>query len=324
MRPRDAALAGACVVLLAPAGLLTFLRLTEPPWARAVQAVAFTPYALPLYAATLILVAGVMVARRTVAVPYAATAGLAVTGLVVHAWWFAPQLTGNVPAAAPDAEPTVVMTTNVLRGRADVAGLMDQVRDRDVDLLVVNEITDSSLAAMEAAGLKTLLPFREGRPGVDDAVAGTMVFSSESTELVDSLDTALDSLVVETARLRLFAVHPSSPVSPETWRDDHATILTAVEDRRPDLVVGDFNATLDHAPMRALEDAGYHDSVELTNGGFQPTWPVDGPFGPIGFLGPVAQIDHVLVSDDWAVTATETTELDGSDHKPVIATVAAR
>jgi len=324
VKPRDLALAGVCVLLLAPAALLTLFRLTEPPWARAVQAVAFTPLGLPLYAVALVLLVVVMLVRRTVAVPYTVTAGLAATGLVLHAGWFAPELTGDVPEPAAGAEPLVVMTSNLLKGGADTAAVMNQVRDRDVDLLVVNEITESSLAAMDAAGLKTLLPFREGRPGVDGTVAGTMVFSNEPTELVDSLDTAMGSLVVDTDDLRLFAVHPSTPVSPAMWRDDHATILAAVDDHDPDLMVGDFNATPDQAPMRALEDAGYRDSVELTNGGFQPTWPVNGAFGALGLLGPLAPIDHVLVSDDWAVTETETAELDGSDHMPVIATVAAR
>jgi endonuclease/exonuclease/phosphatase (EEP) superfamily protein YafD len=317
LRRRDLALAGVCL-LLAPAAVLTLCRLIEPPWATTVQAVAFTPFAIPLYAATLLLVVAVTVVRRTVAVPYAVIAGLAITGLVVHAWWFAPLVTGDGPAAGPDAEPTVVMTANVLRGRADGADLMDQVREHDVGLLVVNEITGSSLAAMEAEDLDILLPFREGRPGAEDGVGGTMVFSDQPTEPVDVLDTKLGAVVVETGGLRLIAVHPKAPVWPEDWRDDHAKVLAAVETHDPDLVMGDFNATLDHGPMRALEDAGYRDSVELTNGGYQPTWPVTGRFGAY------AQIDHVLVSDDWTVTEMETAELDGSDHKPVIATVARR
>jgi endonuclease/exonuclease/phosphatase (EEP) superfamily protein YafD len=324
VRRRDVALAAACVVLLAPAVLLSLLRLTEPPWDRAVQAVAFTPFGLPLYAAALLLLGGVMLVRRTVALPYAGTAGLALAGLVVHAWWFAPQVTGDLPAAAPDAERVVVMTSNVLKGHADVVGLLDQVRDHDVDVLVVGEITESSLAEMEEAGLESLLPFRAGRPGQDDTVFGTMVFSNQPTEPVASLDTAMGSLVVDIEGLRVLAVHPSTPLSAERWRADHATILAAVEAGVPDLVVGDFNAAPDHAPMRALEDAGYRDSFELTNAGFQPTWPVDGLFGPVGLLGPVAQIDHVLVGEDWTVTGTERTDLGGSDHRPVLATVASR
>jgi endonuclease/exonuclease/phosphatase family metal-dependent hydrolase len=324
VRVRDAVLAVACVVLLAPALALTLCRLTDPSWGRAVQAVAFTPLGLPLYAAALLLLAMVMVVRRTVAVPYALPAAVAAAGLVLHALWFSPQVTGDVPEPAAGAEPVVVMTANVLRGRGDGTELVEQAREHGVDLLAVTEITASSLAEMEEAGLTELLPHREGRPGVDGDVAGTMVFSNEPTALVDVLDTRLGALVVDTAGLRLMAVHPMAPPWPDLWRSDHATILDAVEERDPDLVAGDFNATPDHAPMRALDDAGYRSSVDLTNGGWQPTWPVNGMFGLVGFVGPTAQIDHVLVSDHWAVTESLTTELDGSDHKPVVAVVARR
>ncbi len=216
------------------------------------------------------------------------------------------------------------MTSNLLRGAADGTELMDRVREGDVDLLVVNEITISSLADLERAGLRELLPFREGNPAADGASSGTMVFSTQSTVLRDVLDTQLGGLVVDTGDLRLIAVHPLSPVSPDGWRDDHNTVLAAVQEYDPDLVAGDFNATPDHRPMRALDEAGYRDSADVANAGFQPTWPVNGLFGLIGFLGPVAPIDHVLVSDDWTVTATQTVEIDGTDHKPVVAVVARR
>jgi endonuclease/exonuclease/phosphatase (EEP) superfamily protein YafD len=324
VRLRDVALAIACVLLLCPAVLLTVDRLIEPSPARAVQAVAFTPFALPLYAVALVLLAVMMIVRRTVAPIYAVPAGLALVGLVLHAAWFAPRVVGEVPEPAADAEPVVVMTSNLLKGEGDGARLIEEVGEHDVDLLVATEITRSALEKMEAAGLRSLLPFREGNPGADGTVPGTMVFSNQPTVLLDVLDTPMGALVVETGGLTLIAVHPSTPVVPSMWRDDHAVILAAVEERHPDLVVGDFNATPDQAPMRALDNAGYRDSVELTNGGFQPTWPVNGLFGLIGFLGPIAPIDHVLVSDDWTVTETETTELGGTDHKPVVAVVARR
>ena len=40
-----------------------------------------------------------------------------------------------------------------------------------------------------------------------------------------------------------------------------------------DLVVGDLNATPDHAPIRELADAGWRDAAELANEGWLPTWP---------------------------------------------------
>ncbi len=324
MKARTAVLVVVVVLLLAPALLLTLLRLTDPTQARLIQAVTFTPVAAFLYAAVLALLLSMMAVRRTHAVLYSVTAGLALVGLVLHAVWFAPQLVGDVPEPAPDAEPVVVMTSNLLRGAADGTDLMAQVREVDVDLLVVNEITISSLAELEQAGLREVLPFREGNPAADGVGSGTMVFSTRPTVLRDVLDTQLGALVVDTGELRLIAVHPLSPVWPDGWRDDHDQVLAAVKEYTPDLVAGDFNATPDHRPMRALDEAGYRDSVDVVNGGFQPTWPVNGLFGLLGFLGPVAPIDHVLVSDGWAVTSTRTLQIEGTDHKPVVAVVARR
>ncbi len=64
----------------------------------------------------------------------------------------------------------------------------------------------------------------------------------------------------------------------------------------PDLVVGDFNATADHEPMRSLADAGYRDVGELANEGWQPTWPSGDAVELLGVSVPsLVQIDHVLV-----------------------------
>ncbi len=279
MRRRDVVLAAAYLILLVPAALLTVLRLTQPPWGPTLQAVAFTPFALPLYAAALAVVVVVLVLRRAVTRPGAVAAAAAAAGLVLHTWWFAPMFVGEFPEPAAEAEPVVVMTANLLRGYGDGAELAEQAREREVDLLVVSEITVSSLAAMKDAGLDELLPYSEGLPAADGEVPGTMLFSAEPTQLVDTLDTISGGLVVETGGFRVVAAHPSSPVYPEEWHDDQLVVVAAVEEHDPDLVVGDFNATLDHWPLRDIVDLGYRDSVELTNGGFQATWPVNGTFG---------------------------------------------
>ena len=46
---------------------------------------------------------------------------------------------------------------------------------------------------------------------------------------------------------RSSAVHPVAPVAPAGWRADHAVVLAAAEEDDADLVVGDMNATPDHA-----------------------------------------------------------------------------
>ncbi|MFA6576667.1 MAG: endonuclease/exonuclease/phosphatase family protein, partial [Nocardioides sp.] len=111
---------------------------------------------------------------------------------------------------------------------------------------------------------------------------------------------------------------------PEDWVADHREILAAAGQPGVDLVVGDLNATLDHAPVRALVDAGFRDTAEIANQGLATTWPVGGSYPLLSLLPPMVAIDHVLVTDAWAVVSTETLDIDGADHRAVLATVAPR
>jgi endonuclease/exonuclease/phosphatase (EEP) superfamily protein YafD len=314
-------------LLLAVAVPITAARLVEPPVGLALQLEAFAPFALPLYAAALVLLAALLLrARRRGdrSRPALAAAGVATVGLALHAWWFAPLVTGDAPEAA-DRGGLAVLTANILEGRGDVAVLATEVRERDIDVLVVNEITPAALAALDAHGLADALPHRGGRPG--EGTRGTMVFAARPVEVVERVATRLDSLVVRTGGLTVLAVHPVPPLDGGTWGDEHDALLAATREHRPDLIVGDFNATLDHAPLRHYADLGYRDAVELTDGGFAPTWPTrrgPGLIGLAGALGPTAQIDHVLVSERWTVTAVATRDLEGSDHRYVVAQVAPR
>ena len=118
-------------------------------------------------------------------------------------------------------------------------------------------------------------------------------------------------------------MHPYSPTVPGAWRDDHAAVVAAVDSERPDLVVGDFNATADHPPMRALADLGYRDVGELANQGWQPTWPSSGARDVLGIPVPsLVQIDHVLVGPLLAAISMRTVAIADSDHRAVLADVA--
>ncbi|GAB2765435.1 hypothetical protein GCM10027020_17330 [Nocardioides salsibiostraticola] len=312
----------AFVVLIVPAGTLTVVRVVEPESGRALQIEAFTPYALPLYALALILLAGTAVRRSESNAPFLVPAVLVVVGLGAHFYWLSPQFLGATPEPADDAPLVRVMTANLLAGEADTVALVELVRDQDVDLLVVNEVTDRSVRDMVRVGLTALLPFQAGTPG--EGVEGTMVFSRKPLTDVKSIDTEFDSLVATTQDLVVIAVHPRPPGDPVGWRADHDAVYAAVGEYDPDLILGDFNATPDHPPMRRLSDNGYRDSVEITNGIIAPTWPTNGGYPILGWLPATAPIDHVLVSSDIAVVETGTADLPSSDHRPVIAVIARR
>ena len=114
-----------------------------------------------------------------------------------------------------------------------------------------------------------------------------------------------------------------APVDPAGWRADHAAILKQAEDDHADLIVGDLNATADHEPMRQLDDAGYRDAGEVSNVGWQPTWPAN-HVGVFPLLPPLVRIDHVLIGDRLASLGTRTVDVDGTDHLALLATVARR
>ncbi|MEQ4549135.1 endonuclease/exonuclease/phosphatase family protein [Nocardioides kribbensis] len=308
---------------LGPALLLTALRSTDPSPGWAVQAVAFTPLALPLYAAALLLLLGRALTRgRSGRRGPAVVAALVVLGLGgLHAWWWSPLVAGTPPDAGDGARVTV-MTANLLKGRADGAEVVRAAVDADVDVLVLEEVTDDVLADMERAGLDELLPERIGETGA--SIDGTMVLSRAPLGEATAVDTFTQTWGVEVdlgdATVRLLAVHPAAPVDPERWHADLDLLRDVARDTDADVVVGDFNATLDHAPMRRLLDDGYADAAAETNAGWQPTWPANGLFPVLGVPLPTSvAIDHVLVGEDVLALDTRTVEIGGTDHLALVA-----
>lgn len=301
---------------LVPALLVTLCRLVEPSGRLGIGLVALTPLAIPLYVVAALL-AGVRLVRHPLG-PALPVALVAVAGLVVHGWWYAPQVSGANPPPAEGAKPLVVMTANLLMGDADGVEVVRTATERHVDLLVVEEVTAAVLADMERAGLSELLPYQVGAAG--SGATGTMAFAR--TELTDPVrvDTYLGSWAFTMGDLRVLAVHPSYPVEADAWARDHEMIADAATAERADLLVGDFNATADHAPLRHLADLGYRDAGELANEGWNPTWPARGTFHGLGF--PVVQIDHVLVGPRLAAAGMTTVAVPDSDHRAVVATVA--
>jgi hypothetical protein len=311
----------ALLVFVLPAAGLTAVRLVEPSWGQAIRFEAFTPLALPLYAVALAGLLVVLALRRGRPRLLLVPTVLCVLGLALHVWWWSPEVLGANPPPAEGAEPVVVMTANIYAGRGDALALVADASDAGVDILVVEEITEAALLDMEHGGLDEILPYRAGSPGL--TVEGTMVFSRAPMGTATKLETNLGSWEVSVDDLTVIAAHPSAPTLPDAWRDDHAALLAAVREYSPDLVVGDLNATNDHAPLRALEKAGWRDVAELANEGWQPTWPANGLFTTFGIAWPtLARIDHVLVGPDLAAIGTHTVHLDGTDHLAVIAEVA--
>jgi endonuclease/exonuclease/phosphatase (EEP) superfamily protein YafD len=317
---------GLAAVALAGSLLLTVCRVATPEPRLLVLATSFVPFALLGYllAASLL---GLLRRRATAEARRWTTAAqvVAVVGAVVHAGLLAPSYVGAHPAGPPDL---TVLTAILRLGQADAGEVATAARGAGADVVVLEEVTAAEAQALVDAGLRRDLPYVVGAVGV--IAEGTVIASRFPITDVRRLPVSNGAwrMRVQAPRpFTLVAVHASQPLRAiERWRADHAVLRDTVRHIEGPLVVaGDFNATLDHEPMRRLLGTGLRDAARQANSGWQPTWPGDPdayhglPLG-IGLL----TLDHVLLSSELGAVSTDTAAIAGTDHRALVARIAWR
>lgn len=300
------------VLLLVGSGGAVALRLLGIELGPLAYVVSLVPWFLPVTGAALVLA---LVGRTRGA------ALIATILLVVQAWWLLPLVTAETPHGD---RPLVIASSNIRFGDGSADDLVALVRDKDVDVLVVLELTPGAMRRLERAGLDDLLPERYAEP--EPGVQGTGIWSrlplsgtGEESGFFSRTLRAFVAVDPETgAGVTIVAAHPVAPgVRDNTvWRDEHALLLDIVESG-PDstALVGDLNATRDHAVVRRYESAGYVDAADQAGAGFVPTFPVGRT------IPPVVAIDHVMMRSTTYVADTfEAVDITDADHRAVIAT----
>lgn len=229
-----------------------------------------------------------------------------------------------VPSAARSAARLRLFDANVYASNRDVGGYAEEIRRRRPDIVVLQEATPAFLAALDATGALDELPHRLTVARTDPfaaAVASRWQLREDDVLSVGGRPILLRATVdVAGTAIRLFAFHAVAPVGGdrEAWIGHLAALGTAVAaERRPVLVAGDFNATWGHRSFRKLLDGGLTDGAAARGKSYQMTWPRDRRVVP-----PLARIDHVLTTKGLVVTDITTGEGRGSDHRPLVATVA--
>jgi endonuclease/exonuclease/phosphatase family metal-dependent hydrolase len=276
-------------------------------------AIAWTPFVLPV-AALAVIVAALLRRWRALA-----CAGLA-AGLLLAA--VLPRVVGggHDPGDA-DGPELRVLSTNLKLGLADPQSVVDLVADNGIDVLCVQELTPGTLVALQRAGLHDLLPHRVAVP--DHESHGSAIMAAYPLDELPSVEPAGYPFVMPRATVDVpgaapveaISVHPVPPTGPnavESWEQGLEALPETGEPGALTLLVGDFNATLDHRELREVLDRGYVDAADATGGGLTPTWPED-------LARPGVTIDHVLADERVAVTDYEVHDLPGSDHRAVSA-----
>ncbi len=274
-----------------------------------VPIVAFTPYiaGLSVLAVGVVALLGVRAAL-----------GLAIVAAVALVAIVVPRAFGGGGAPAPAAgQPLTVMTANLLFGGADAQQVVELVREHEVDLLSVQELTPRAVGRLRAAGLEDLLD--ETVHTAAEGASGSGLYAAESLTPTGVINPS-EGFLMPSAQLRVgdatlaaVAVHPVPPTSADTvrrWRDALRALPATGGGAELGLLLGDFNATLDHAELRDVIDRGYIDAADATGNALETTWSRS--------FWPGITIDHLLVDERIHVESTEVIELSGSDHKVVV------
>ncbi|MET0415843.1 MAG: endonuclease/exonuclease/phosphatase family protein [Actinoplanes sp.] len=277
-----------------------------------VQLFAFTPYV----AAWSWLPAVLALATRRWTV-----GGVALAVAVGLAACVLPRAMGDRDRGPATGVPLTVMTSNMLFGNADPDTIVQLVKEYDVAVLAVQEFTPEGREALAKAGLGDLLPHSSlaDEPGA----SGSGVYSRfPVTATGDRRNGGGFRQAYATVQLPgagpvvVESAHPLAPWSVrviDDWRSDLAAQPTPDPNGPPIVLLGDFNATLDHGPLRDLIGSGYRDAAHAAGAGLSRTWPEDNRFVP-----PVT-IDHVLADKRIGVRDVTVHPIPESDHRAIIA-----
>jgi endonuclease/exonuclease/phosphatase family metal-dependent hydrolase len=304
-----------CWALAVPVAVWAAIRTFGLERGPLVQLFAFTPY-VALAAGLSLAVA--LLARQWWA---AGVAGLAVIALAIAV---VPRAIGTEAAPTGVDGPVVrVLTANLQVGGADPARLVQLVRDHDVDVLALQELTPAAQHALRWRGLGVELPYHQADP--IEGVAGSAIYSRFPLSDGGARDNAggfrqsyatihapaAHPVVVE-------SVHPCAPFALSQlpcWWADLADQPAATPDGPIRILAGDFNATLDHVALRRLIRTGYRDAADAVGAGLAPTW---GPYGG-GRRVPPVTLDRVLVDPRVGVREVSVHDLPNTDHRAVLA-----
>lgn len=303
------------LILALPGALVVAARISgghpPTPWP---QLTAFVLPALPVAGSALLLA---LLTRRRILI------ALTAAPVALLAFWAAPPIAPDRPATCTRAtDRLTVMTLNTYFGDADTDSVLSAVRDQDVSVLAAQEATPEFVVRLEAAGLRGYLPYEHvlARP----TAAGTALWSRyplAAPRELDGLEFAAPTATMDVrgTTVSVAAVHPASPWPGHegTWQHDldalTAGLVTLPE---PKLIMGDFNASRDHAAFRRLLGvADVADAADIADDASWPgaTWPANGP------VPAFTRLDHVLISDGLRADAVRTVRIPGTDHRAVLA-----
>ncbi|MEU7720211.1 endonuclease/exonuclease/phosphatase family protein [Streptomyces tibetensis] len=239
--------------------------------------------------------------------------GVVLLGLL--AWYIEPYGKVGDPSGRPVADLRV-LTSNVEFGQG-TGSLVAAVRREEPDVVFVEEC-DYACDALLKRDLAQDYPYRRAVEG--GGSEGSVILSrfplrpTAGVPGTMGMPGAVADVDGHAVRLQLAHPMPPLPGQVDLWRRELGALREAAgaDPGTPLVLAGDFNASQDHAAFRRILDTGLRDASRLDGADRTATWPArTAPaFG--------AQIDHVLVSEDFGASRTRTLDLADTDHRGVV------
>jgi endonuclease/exonuclease/phosphatase (EEP) superfamily protein YafD len=271
---------------------------------------------------------------------------LAIPAAILFAWQLPPRqnaravnpVAQRVAAWGRDSITVRVLTLNSRGGSADPEALLAVLREHQVDVLAIQELTWDLVRGLAEAGLASVLPHSHLDPQPDAPGAGLWSrWPLAPLPPVPGITDAAPRARVEPLPGRpvvLTVVHPLTPMRQNAypWQRDLARLPPLAETEGPQIVAGDFNATRDHQAFRDLLAAGFADCADTAQHRTWPgfTWPASWDLEsnrerrrfPDRRALPVMRLDHVLVTPTaTAVREARPIRVPGTDHHAVLAVI---
>jgi len=239
--------------------------------------------------------------------------GFAVNAALIIPWfWPQPNSTGG--------DSFRVVSWNMLLHNPEPEVALEQLEQYDGDLIFLMEVNTEWTGLLQAK-FADRYSWRFAPREDNFGIAVLTKHPSDRIEILEWGPDQLPSARVESEwagrPFTVFLTHPPPPARPSLARSRDLQLREVADGvqgvTQPVIVAGDFNATPWSSIYHEFESATGLRNAALGDGA-RSTWY---PFEPWPLLG--LPIDHILISEDWAVARFETGEPTGSDHCPLIA-----
>ena len=280
-----------------------------------------------LVLAWVVLGIGLVTRNWALAVTSALLAGCHV-GLVVTR-----RTVDQVPAWVASAPRLRVAVANVYIGNRTPADSVAGLLATDADLLVITERNPDFMSSGASVKAREVYRFivdePSSRPDYEIAIASRVELGPESSVVEQGPLRIVHARIECGARvLDVIGVHLTALVEPagfRAWSREIRALSDYVDGLDPPFViVGDFNSTAFRPALTVpLRAAGLRDGHRAAGKGLTRSLKFAAE-GLLARLPAMARVDHVFVSRDVHVVDIENLPTSGSDHHPLLATLAVR